>query len=82
MALRPLEAPFVDEDGLDGCPAALPDQPGAGGEVGVVVPPVDGLDWEAWYGTVVRHEIAPLLDEYWFDAPSKAHQQNERLRER
>lgn len=26
----------------------------------------------AWYARIVRTEIAPLLREYWFDAPSKA----------
>jgi MoxR-like ATPase len=45
-------------------------------------PSVVGLNWEAWYDTVVQHEIAPLLDEYWFDQPKKARQQIERLHER
>jgi 5-methylcytosine-specific restriction protein B len=40
-----------------------------------------GLDWEGWYRAVIHGEIAPLLDEYWFDAPAKAHQQVERLLE-
>lgn len=31
----------------------------------------DGLD-EAWYRTIVRTEIVPLLKEYWFDNPKKA----------
>lgn len=29
-------------------------------------------DEEAWYRTVIRYEIAPLLREYWFDAPDEA----------
>ncbi|MFA4951365.1 MrcB family domain-containing protein [Brevundimonas sp.] len=29
-------------------------------------------DSEAWYREVVETEIAPLLEEYWFDAPDKA----------
>lgn len=44
-------------------------------------PPAVGLDWVAWYRNIVEHEIAPLLDEYWFDAPAKARQQTERLLE-
>ena len=44
-------------------------------------PSADGLDWDAWYRAVVQHEIAPLLDEYWFDAPDKARKQVERLLE-
>jgi hypothetical protein len=31
----------------------------------------DVLD-DNWYATVVRNEIAPLLREYWFDAPGTA----------
>jgi 5-methylcytosine-specific restriction protein B len=30
----------------------------------------DALD-EKWYGSVVRTEIAPLLNEYWFDQPKR-----------
>jgi hypothetical protein len=44
-------------------------------------PSAGGLDWDAWYRSVVQHEIAPLLDEYWFDAPDKARKQVERLLE-
>lgn len=29
-------------------------------------------DPDAWFSQVVRTEIAPLLDEYWFDNPEKA----------
>jgi len=29
-------------------------------------------DSEAWYREVIETEIAPLLEEYWFDAPDKA----------
>jgi hypothetical protein len=34
--------------------------------------PRDGEDAEGWYKRVIRTEIAPLLREYWFDAPTKA----------
>jgi 5-methylcytosine-specific restriction protein B len=27
---------------------------------------------DAWYARVIRNEIAPLLEEYWFDDPDKA----------
>ena len=29
-------------------------------------------DWEAWYRNIVRTEIQPLLEEYWFDNASNA----------
>jgi 5-methylcytosine-specific restriction protein B len=28
-------------------------------------------DGKTWFKDVVRTEIAPLLEEYWFDAPGK-----------
>jgi hypothetical protein len=34
--------------------------------------PSDGEDSFGWYTRVIRTEIAPLLREYWFDAPTKA----------
>jgi hypothetical protein len=34
---------------------------------------------EAWYRRVVETEIAPLLEEYWFDAPDKAEDWRRRL---
>ena len=34
--------------------------------------PTDSEDGPTWYARVIRTEIAPLLREYWFDAPSKA----------
>jgi hypothetical protein len=34
--------------------------------------PLGGEDDADWYARVIRTEIAPLLREYWFDAPSKA----------
>ena len=34
---------------------------------------------EAWYRRVVETEIAPLLEEYWFDAPDKAEDWPRRL---
>ncbi|RYG37903.1 AAA family ATPase [bacterium] len=33
----------------------------------------------AWYSRVVRHEIAPLLEEYWFDNPARAREETEKL---
>ena len=36
-------------------------------------------DWEAWYADVIHHEVAPLLREYWFDAPDKADEATQRL---
>jgi hypothetical protein len=41
--------------------------------------PADGESDVAWYARVVRTEIAPLLREYWFDAPSKAEHWTNRL---
>ena len=35
----------------------------------------------AWYQDVVESEIGPLLDEYWFDEPSKAQREREKLLE-
>lgn len=35
----------------------------------------------AWYRDVVESEIGPLLDEYWFDEPSKAQREREKLLE-
>ncbi|BDS05064.1 hypothetical protein NT6N_01040 [Oceaniferula spumae] len=32
--------------------------------------PID--DFESWFTSILRYEIAPLLDEYWVDAPEKA----------
>jgi 5-methylcytosine-specific restriction protein B len=37
--------------------------------------------WESWYEGVITTEIAPLLQEYWFDAPSKAEALVKRLLE-
>lgn len=34
--------------------------------------PMDSEDGPSWYARVIRTEIAPLLREYWFDAPIKA----------
>jgi hypothetical protein len=36
--------------------------------------PLGSEDGAEWYERVVRTEIAPLLREYWFDAPAKAEQ--------
>ena len=30
-------------------------------------------DWEtSWYEGVIKHEIKPLIEEYWFDDPATA----------
>jgi hypothetical protein len=34
---------------------------------------------EAWFERVVRHEIEPLLNEYWFDQPERVEEQVRRL---
>lgn len=34
--------------------------------------PIGDEDDAQWYARIIRTEIAPLLREYWFDAPSKA----------
>ena len=36
-------------------------------------------DWLDWYIDVIRHEITPLLREYWFDDPEKAEQWADQL---
>lgn len=35
---------------------------------------------EAWLANVVEYEILPLLNEYWFDEPTKIYQWSQRLR--
>lgn len=35
--------------------------------------------WETWYRQTVRTEVAPLLEEYWFDDEEKAKTQTARL---
>lgn len=32
-------------------------------------------DWDRWYREIVKTEIQPLLEEYWFDDPKKAETQ-------
>jgi hypothetical protein len=41
--------------------------------------PSDGESDAAWYRRVVRTELVPLLQEYWFDAPDKAEHWKVRL---
>lgn len=36
-------------------------------------------DWANWYRDVVRAEVAPLLEEYWYDRPDEAKDQIARL---
>ena len=47
----------------------------------VTPPPGVETDPGTWYQDVVESEIGPLLDEYWFDEPSKAQRERERLLE-
>lgn len=35
---------------------------------------------DRWVESVVKYELIPLLEEYWFDAPSRARQWSERLK--
>jgi MoxR-like ATPase len=41
--------------------------------------PVSDEDGPAWYRRIMRTEILPLLREYWFDAPLKVSEWEERL---
>ena len=43
-------------------------------------PPEEAAQHEDWYTQVVTSEIAPLLDEYYFDDPERAQSLIERLR--
>lgn len=36
--------------------------------------PVDGQTPEQWYKAIVKYEISPLLDEYWWDDKDKANE--------
>ena len=47
----------------------------------VTPPPGVETDPGTWYRDVVESEIGPLLDEYWFDEPSKAQREREKLLE-
>ena len=47
----------------------------------VTPPPGIETDPSTWYRDVVKSEIGPLLDEYWFDEPSKAQGEREKLLE-
>ena len=47
----------------------------------VTPPPGVETNPGAWYRDVVESEIGPLLDEYWFDEPSKAQREREKLLE-
>ena len=40
---------------------------------------LDAGDTKKWFQQVVETELAPLLDEYWFDAPAEAKKAIERL---
>ena len=37
-------------------------------------------DWDRWYNEIVDTEIRPLLEEYWFDDPTKASKEVKKLR--
>ena len=43
------------------------------------VPPRDGQTAKQWYESIVKYEISPLLDEYWWDDKSKADDCKKRL---
>jgi 5-methylcytosine-specific restriction enzyme B len=46
-----------------------------------VTPPDDEItDPRAWFAEVIDTEIGPLLSEYWFDAPDRAHEAVKALR--
>ena len=36
------------------------------------IPPVSGQTAAEWYDAIIEFEVAPLLDEYWWDDKSKA----------
>lgn len=36
------------------------------------VPPVEGQSPKEWYDAIIEFEVAPLLDEYWWDDKNKA----------
>lgn len=41
--------------------------------------PLEPNETKEWFEQVVRTEIGPLLDEYWFDSPEKAREQCKKL---
>lgn len=46
-----------------------------------VTPPAEGVaDWASWFRSVVETEVAPLLDEYWYDDEPAANAQKAKLR--
>jgi hypothetical protein len=54
---------------------------GRGFEIGhsFFVPAWSGAYDAAWYARIIRTEIVPLLEEYWFDDPKRAESWRERL---
>ncbi|MGI6256637.1 MAG: AAA family ATPase [Anaerovoracaceae bacterium] len=42
-------------------------------------PPVDGQSDQEWYDTIIKYEVSPLLDEYWWDDKNKADDCKEKL---
>lgn len=54
---------------------------GAGFEIGhsFFCPQERVVDEEYWYKTIIKYEIKPLLQEYWFDDPEKATREVKRL---
>lgn len=63
---------------------AIADDPalGQGFEIGhsFLTGPTAGEDPEDWLLSVVEDELVPLLDEYWFDEPSRSAEWAEKLR--
>ncbi|CDZ35597.1 ATPase associated with various cellular activities [Neorhizobium galegae bv. officinalis] len=45
-----------------------------------VAPGTSEQDWSDWYLETVRTEIAPLLEEYWYDKVDEARSQTEKLK--
>ena len=43
------------------------------------VPPRAGQSAQQWYESIIKYEISPLLDEYWWDDKSKAEDCKNRL---
>jgi 5-methylcytosine-specific restriction enzyme B len=77
---------FIDEvsSRLSSLNTAISDDKRLGDQFAVghsfVTPPKGGLkDWRSWFLTVVTSEIAPLLNEYWYDDPATAKQLKDKL---
>jgi len=54
---------------------------GSGFQIGHSYLCTDGEITDEWLESVIKYEIIPLLNEYWFDEPSKIEQWSKRLRD-